>query len=218
MNDRQNIVAAYLRAAYDMLKTVLYRGMEERLGIMDLLSTMLFEMTGSRPQIMLFADDRADWMTHPQDVDKLIAVLEKVQARISKLFMFAEHQELRDLAERLYRINIMLRILREDEDIPEAGRDGLISYAEGSRLLNPRNLPLADEDAHARAEQEAEELDHRSFEPLAREVDIVEEAAREWLDQNGGDFGEPDDGEDESDDDDDDRDVWAPDRTRRRLQ
>jgi hypothetical protein len=127
--------------------------MEERLGIMNLLSTMIFELTGSRPVLMMFADDGPDWMTRPKDVAKLIAVLKKVQEQISRLYTFAEREGTLQLARRLNQINVMLR---EAEELREAGEEGM-------NLLNPRNLPLADAEAHSEAQHEADLLERRSF-------------------------------------------------------
>ncbi len=219
MEDKQNVVGVYLREVYNMLGPVVYRDMEDRLRIMESIRDMIQQTTGSVPAPVNEPSDHPTWMSQPSDVDSMVAVLAKVQERIAKLYMFAMHQELEDLAPRLYRLEIMLRILLGDDDIPEAGRDGMITPPEGERLLNPRNLDLSDEEAKQRAEASAAALDQTQFRNLSREVALVEQAANEWRQSHEGEY-DQDEEEDEQDEDDDEDegDFWAPARSRRRTQ
>lgn len=205
MEARQRIVGAYLREIHNMLETVVYRDMEHRLGILHAVSDMIHQTTGSRPLMLSFVDDRPGWMSRPSDVDRMNAVLQRVQARVDKLHMFAMHQELGEFAQRLYNVNIMLKILLGDDDIPEAGRDGMITPAEGEQLLNPRNLDLADEEGHIEAEAYADALDQRQFSNLDREVALVEQAAREWQEGLGEAGGEEEGGEEHEEE----QEVWG---------
>jgi hypothetical protein len=218
MEDKQNVVGVYLREVYNMLGPVVYRDMEDRLRIMESIREIIQQTTGSVPAPVNEPSDHPTWMSQPSDVDRMIAVLTKVQERIAKLYMFAMHQELEDLAPRLYRLEIMLRILLGDDDIPEAGRDGMITPPEGERLLNPRNLDMSDEEAKQRAEASAAALDQDQFRNLSREVALVEQAANEWRQSHEGEYDQDQDDEQDEDDDEDEEDFWAPARSRRRTQ
>jgi hypothetical protein len=218
MEDKQNVVGVYLREVYNMLGPVVYRDMEDRLRIMESIREMIQQTTGSVTAPVNEPSDHPTWMSQPSDVDSMVAVLAKVQERIAKLYMFAMHQELEDLAPRLYRLEIMLRILLGDDDIPEAGRDGMITPPEGERLLNPRNLDMSDEEAKQRAEAYAAALDQTQFRNLSREVALVEQAANEWRQSHEGEYDQDQDDEQDEDDDEDEEDFWAPARSRRRTQ